>query len=357
MSFIIDALGLYQEEVAYAAYTGKASLVLQQKGCHNAKTGHKLLYNTRQTKDGTFIHIPKTNLDLPYELIVIDEISMFPKKMWELLLSFHIHVLALGDPGQLPPVATDEDNHVLDNPHIFLDEIMRQDEASEIIKLSMHIRNGNLLYPFKGKEVQVIEKQNTSLGMAKWADQIICATNANRDMLNCEMRKARFQTEDRFPQEGDRVICLHNDWDCINARGDCLINGMTGTIHNIYKYPISIPYIFQGYGIQADFLPDFYTIDDLLDEGDPYFRGLCMDYKIFMEGVPTINKDNFRKLHRFYNPKQFDYGYAITCWKSQGSEYNKVLLYEEGFPRGELHQQYLYTGITRARDKLIVVMK
>ena len=76
-----------------------------------------------------------------------------------------------------------------------------------------------------------------------------------------------------------------------------------------------------------------------------------------MEGKPTITKENFKKLAKFFNPKQFDYGYAITCWKSQGSEYDKVLLYEEGFPRGELHQRYLYSGITRARKKLVVIMK
>ena len=82
-----------------------------------------------------------------------------------------------------------------------------------------------------------------------------------------------------------------------------------------------------------------------------------MDYNIFIEGKPTITKENFKKLHRFYKPQEFDYGYAITCWKAQGSEYNKVLLYEEDFPRGDLHKRYLYTGITRSRDKIIIVKK
>jgi len=357
VSFIIDAIGVPRDKVAYAAYTGKASLVLQRKGCKNAMTTHKLLYNTKKKSDGSFFHIPKYSLDKEYDLIVIDEISMLPKTMWELLLKHHVHVLALGDPGQLPPVASDEDNHVLDSPHIFLDEIMRQEETSEIITWSMYVRKGNELYAKNGNEVKVLPHSLATPGMCKWADQIICATNAQRDLLNCEMRKALFNIEDRFPVDGDKVICLRNDWDCVNGRGDCLINGMTGTIHNIYKIPVRVPYLYNGFAIQADFLPDFYEDLDEPSASDPYFRGLIMDYKIFMEGKPTLTKENYAKLSRFIKPKEFDYGYAITCWKSQGSEYNKVLLYEEGFPRGELHQQYLYTGITRACEKLVIIMK
>ena len=55
-------------------------------------------------------------------------------------------------------------------------------------------------------------------------------------------------------------------------------------------------------------------------------------------------------------PFEFDYGYAITTHKSQGSEYNKVLLFEEGFPyEKEEHARHLYTGITRAVDKLVII--
>lgn len=356
VTFIIDALELDRDQVAYTAYTGKAALVLQHKGCPNAKTAHRLLYNTKQKADGSFIHIPKSSFDEPYRLIVVDEVSMLPKTMWDLLLKHRIHVLALGDPGQLPPV-TEDTNGVLDHPHIFLDEIMRQEGQSEIITWSMYIRKGQDLYARDGQEVKVIPKETATLGMCKWADQIICATNSTRDQLNETMRKALLNVEDRLPVPGDKIICLHNDWDCVNGRGDCLINGMTGTISNIYKVPIKIPYIFQGYAIQADFLPDFYEDVDNELLGDPYFRGLVMDYNVFMEGKPTVTKENFKKLAKFFNPKQFDYGYAITCWKSQGSEYDKVLLYEEGFPRGELHQRYLYTGITRARNKLVIIMK
>ena len=96
--------------------------------------------------NGKYKFTPKSNEELSqYKVIVVDEVSMLPKSMWNRLLKHNVYVLACGDPGQLPPVDKDEDNHVLDNPHIFLDEIMRQAQDSEIIRLSMWIRDGKAL--------------------------------------------------------------------------------------------------------------------------------------------------------------------------------------------------------------------
>ena len=96
--------------------------------------------------NGTFKFSEKPNID--YRIVVVDEVSMLPKPMWDLLMRHNVYVLATGDPGQLPPVDKDSDNHVLDNPHVFLDEIMRQAQDSEIIRLSMWVREGNPLSQF-----------------------------------------------------------------------------------------------------------------------------------------------------------------------------------------------------------------
>ena len=65
----------------------------------------------------------------------------------------------------MPPINKDEDNHLLDNPHIFLDEIMRQEDESEIIQLTMDIRNGKPLKHYIGKEVQILDKEELTTGM------------------------------------------------------------------------------------------------------------------------------------------------------------------------------------------------
>lgn len=97
---IISALGLAPWEVVYVTYTGKAAQVLVQKGCSNAKTLHKLLYRSSfNEKTGKYINSPRIRLEHNYKLIVVDEISMVPQNLWELLLSHHIPVIALGDPG------------------------------------------------------------------------------------------------------------------------------------------------------------------------------------------------------------------------------------------------------------------
>lgn len=95
--FIVDALDIDPERVGYIAYTGKAAQVLRSKGCPTAMTAHRLLYKSHQKPDGTFIHIPKTSIS-GYDMIVVDEVSMLPKPMWDLLLTHGIYVIACGDP-------------------------------------------------------------------------------------------------------------------------------------------------------------------------------------------------------------------------------------------------------------------
>lgn len=99
VKFIVAALNINSEQIAYISYTGKAAQVLKEKGCPNAMTAHKFLYKTKRLNNGKFIHIPKRNLKAYYDLVVVDEVSMLPRTMWGLLLSHGIYVIALGDPG------------------------------------------------------------------------------------------------------------------------------------------------------------------------------------------------------------------------------------------------------------------
>lgn len=95
---------------------------------------------------------------------------MAPKSIIDVLFRHKCYIICLGDPFQLPPVDKDEDNHLLDHPHIFLDQIMRQAEDSEIIQLSMAIREGRLIEYMDGTSVKVIDKREVSTGMLLWAD-------------------------------------------------------------------------------------------------------------------------------------------------------------------------------------------
>lgn len=343
IQYIVEALDLPLESVCYVAYTGKAAQVLRSKNCPNAITAHRLLYNSVQQKDGSFLFFPKTKVE-NWRLIVVDEVSMIPKKMWELLLSHHIHVIACGDPFQLPPVSA-ESCGVLDRPHIFLDEIMRQEAESDIIRLTMDIRAGKELQLMKTSQIKIVNRSELlKEGIYLWADQVICGRNTTRRNINIDLHTYLQQTTSLEPMKGDKIICLHNEWDCANLSGDALVNGLSGTIQTIdfnYRNPFM----------------DKTPIISFLPEGTDAFSKLEVDYSIFTTGVPTVNKENFGRIIRKYRPKQFDFGYAITAWKAQGSEWDKVLVIDEKLFKmtKEEHDKFLYTCATRAKDKLIIV--
>ena len=345
VNFIISFLDIPEHLIAYIAYTGKAAQVLKNKGCPGAMTAHRLLYQSFPRKDGTFVHIPYESLG-PLQLIIVDEVSMLPKEMWDLLLSHKIHVIALGDPGQLPPVMA-EQHGILDHPHIFLDEIMRQAQESEIIRLTMDIREGRGLTLQSGMEVRVVDQSELlKPGFLSWADQIICGKNMTRASINRFMRQEIMGFDTEEPVVGDRIICLRNNWDIINADGDSLVNGLSAKIDNV-KYTFENPWMKKTPVIT--FTPEW--------DGAKPFIDIEADYKLFTESEPTVNRDNFKKIPKWLKPNEFDYGYAITCHKSQGSEYDKVIVLEE-YLKGdskEEHQRWLYTAATRAAKKLIVV--
>lgn len=349
VKFIVTALDLEPHQVAYISYTGKAAQVLKEKGCPNAMTAHKLLYKTRRNRDGSFTHIPRTDVGAIYNLIVVDEVSMLPANMWDLLLSHKVHIIAMGDPGQLPPIGASHD--ILDHPHVFLDEIMRQAAESEIIQLSADIRAGKNIKPYKGTEINVIKPKDMIDGMYEWADQIICGKNDTRRAINDYYRQMKWEEDESgllLPKDGDKLICLHNDWDMITENGTVLVNGLIGECSNV-KFDEG----FYGKTCNIDFTPDGYIPDSLEDMG---FSSLEIDYKLITEGEPTITKENFRKFPRYFKLQAFDYGYAITCHKSQGSEYKKVLVIEEMLKSTD-HKRWLYTAVTRASEKLTLVLK
>ena len=360
VKFIIAALkddGIDPDkDVVYTSFTGKATQVLQKKGNKNVSTLHKLLFQHFPRPDGTFYRRPVPYI--PYKIVIVDECSMVPKDLLKRLASYKVHIICLGDPGQLPPINKDEDNHLLDIPHVFLDEIMRQEEQSEIIKLTMNIRDGKPLNHFVGKEVQILDKEELTTGMLLWADQIICATNATRIALNNQMRQLLGRGDK--PEDGDKVICLRNYWDIFSEDGSPLVNGTIGTISESFNSFLKIP----GY-ITGGRLTEIPTVigNFKSDDGITNFNNLTMDKKMILEGEPTLNWKESYKLSnnkKYMNslPLSFTYGYVITCHKSQGSEWDNVLVIEEGFPFDKQeHIKWLYTAATRAAKKLVIIRK
>ena len=325
--------------------------MLRKKGNKNAITLHKLLYDFFPKRDGTFFRKPKEELE--YKIVVVDEVSMAPKELMKRLFKYNVYVICLGDPFQLPPIDKKEDNHLLDNPHIFLDEVMRQAAESEIIQLTMKIRNKEPIPFMQGKEVQVIKKEELNTGMLLWADQILVATNNTRNNINQQMRQLLDKGDK--PEEGDKIICLRNYWENSDMKGEnILVNGTVGYIKDCYSY--SVKPKLPGKNINIDVLNANFTTDDGIN-----FGSLEIDKQMLSTEKPCVDWKTSFMLSKKYKennpvPKEFAYAYAVTCHKAQGSEWDKVLVIEERFPFDEEeHARWLYTACTRAANKLVLV--
>ena len=351
VKFIISALDVDEDDVCYAAYTGKAAQVLLKKGNKNVSTLHKLLYKSYPRPDGSFLRLPVD--EVPYKIVIVDEVSMAPRNLMKLLFTHkNVHVICLGDPFQLPPVDKDEDNHLLDNPHIFLDEVMRQAQESEIIRVTMDIRNHKPLSLMDGNEVKILTKADLSTGMMQWADQMLVGTNQMRVALNNQMRE--LLGRGNAPEDGDKVICLRNYWSILAENEDPLVNGTIGYLQDSFESFNQLPWKMGGqriYTIQGNFLSD----------GGALYKDLDMDKKLILTGEKSLDWKTTWKLNSnprtsMLVPLEFTYGYAITGHKAQGSECDKVLVVEEKFPfEKEEHARWLYTCATRASEKLVLL--
>lgn len=330
---IVDSFGFEETDVAYACYTGKASLVLQQQG-KNAITLHRLLYKSYPNGRGGFINKPREFLEPKPKLIIVDEISMCPINLWTLLLSHGVYVIGLGDPFQLPPIGAS--TNLLDYPHIFLTEVMRQALDNDIIKYSMDLREGKQLVPgIQGKNLRTHSKSELNSGMMLWADQILCGKNVTRNFLNTEMRRILGKTN--ILDEDDKIICTKNYWDYISNDGNFLVNGCIGKVNNVLVND------------KAKIVRGFFSTEESI------FGDLRFDYSLLTTGKPTVIRGEKGKI--VPNPFiEVDYGYAITTHKAQGSQFNKVLVYDEHLYHEENHNRWLYTAITRAVDKVVILL-
>ena len=158
------------------------------------------------------------------------------------------------------------------------------------------------------------------------------------------------------PEIGDKIISLKNHWDYYSENGDwALTNGAIGTIDSMKKENLTVPYY-----ISSEPIPYLFT--NILLDGDDKFFDTPIDYTALTKGKPFLSPKQIYLLNKNKNykdaPFDFAYAYAITCWKAQGSEWNKVLGFEEKFPFDEeTHKKYLYTMITRAKEKLVLITK
>ena len=316
--FIIDQLGLSMYQVRFCAFTGKAANVLRKKGLP-ASTIHSLLYIPYEDSEGKLKFKRQPVLSPDIALIVVDEASCVDTKLKKDLESYGIPVLYIGDCFQLPPVSKDQTN-IMSNPNNILSEIHRQAADNPIIQIAHKVRNGDYIeYGRYGNTVLKVRARSMNDEWLVKASQIICGKNTTRHNLNRKVRRMK-GIEYNYPIIGDKLICLKNN----NENG--LINGMMGTCNgfDLKKWELTFE-----------------------NDDEEIWNKLYIEPEIFEQSTNiTYRKD----------VEQFDFGNVITCHKAQGSQFKSLLMFAEALGNDqEMRARWLYTAITRAEEKLIIV--
>lgn len=328
----------------FCAFTGKAALAMRERGVHNAQTIHSMIYKHVKKKLAIrkleelsidfnlatspmekkkiqdeidelnyLLSNPEFIINITSEayqapLIVVDEFSMLTEKLVEDLISFGKKILFIGDPGQLDPV--DKENKGAKcplKPNIFLTEVVRQALESPIIRAATSVREHGRIIGVENSSEFAALRRPPSIEVLRSADQVICGLNSSRREIN-----ASFISK---VDPGTKIVCLQNDHD------NDIFNGQIAVIKEIHSKD-----------------QEFFSAD--IVAGDRNIRGI----NIWNGGFEGKNPG----YHDRKNYNIFDYGYAITCHKAQGSEFDKVVVMAD-WPGDQ--KKFLYTAITRARKQ------
>ncbi len=376
-TFLVDAcvrkLGLVAGESAvFVAPTGKAASVLIRNGSP-ASTVHALIYTREEDievdENGVVISerflrfVKKDSIGSKIRLIVVDETSMVPDDILRDLLSFGVKCLFCGDPAQLPPVGGT--NTLLSMPCVTLRTIVRQAEDDPIVRLAERVRAGKPLeYGKYGNGVEILSRRQ--IGESQWeelllgADQIVVGTNRTRNAVNREVRRRLGIPESaRLPIDGEKLVCTLNNWaKPIDAKENFhLVNGIIGNCYNVREAEDDL----GALDFRADFLPDL--VCDLPFDAGIFTKGnyvhLYGDKACFLQNGALVHEGDIVRLRssrvrREETVCRFEFAYAVTCHKAQGSEYDNVVVFDESGCFRE-RSSWLYTAVTRAKKKLTVI--
>ncbi len=325
-------------DVQFAAFTGKAAQVLRARGASNARTIHSLIYRPRGEETVEDEATGKTSIAPTFslnrqspvakaKLIIVDECSMVDEDLGRDLMSFGTPILVLGDPGQLPPISgggffTEHE------PDFLLTEIHRQARDNPIISLALDVREGRQLMYGDYGTARVISKDEVETDDVLAADQVLVGINRTRRRYNQRLRQLKgFETV--TPQSGDKLVCLRND----PAKG--LLNGSLWTVMTASR-ETSKP------GVNLLVTPE----EEDAERGVAKIKLLKAAFENPDAEIPWQQKKRF---------DDFDFGYALTVHKAQGSQWDNVFLFDESYAFRDMRDRWLYTAVTRAAERLTVV--
>lgn len=299
------------------AYTGKAVNVLRNKFLES-QTLHSLLYTPEYDHNGDicgWILVSNYKINSCYDVIIVDEASMVDRSIYNDLVNTDLPIIFVGDHGQLEPISNSDNFNLMRTPDVKLETIHRN--SGEIAHFAEFVRKGNLPSRFpSSNRVQLVRSHAVQANHYSDYDQVICVYNKSRIKINNIVREFR-KISLSYIAIGEKIICLKNN----HFSG--LFNGMQGVVTKVHK---NNKISFTSNGIlysKINYDPDQFGKE----------------------------KSEFKR-EKSNNINLFDYGYAITCHKAQGDEWDDIIVYEE---KNDFCDplRWRYTAASRAKNSLI----
>ena len=328
----IDLLGIDPAHVVFGAYTAKAARQMAAHGMDGATTLHSLLYRPELDEHGRIVGWHRNDYAPPLrsaKLVVVDECSMVSEALADDIRSFKKPILVLGDVlGQLPPI---EGLGAFTNrePDFRLTELHRTAEDSPIARLVWRARQGASLPRGGPPEARVAPLDDAAWAEITDADnQVICGKHTTRQAVIRRCR-ARHGFTGAMPTVGEPLICCRNDY----YQG--LVNGDIAVLWRITENDPALEW-FKA---------------DLLVEGEER-TGIAISRALFK----TAGSETLQVPVPGRRVALFDWAYAITAHKAQGSEFPSVVVIDDQFARWDrdLRRRWLTTALSRASERLQV---
>lgn len=409
VSTIVHHLGEIRMKAVLLAPTGRAAKVIANYSQKPAFTIHKKIYFPKKNGGGVSFSLqPNKHKNT---LFIVDEASMISDtandskfyangSLLDDLISYvysgqHCKLLLIGDTAQLPPVNLDispaleidslERHYDKYVDHIELDEVMRQEEQSGILHNATELRgflNDEFITDFQfdigafkdivrlsdGYDIQ--DAINTAYSNYSIEDTaFIVRSNKRANAYNQQIRTRILDKESEL-STGDFLMVVKNNyfWLKDNDAAGFIANGdiievleMFGVM-DIYgfrfaKVKIRMVDYTEQLPLETVLLLDTLTSESpslSYDESNKLYEEVMQDY----QDEPNKYK-RFQKVkeNEYFNALQVKFSYAITCHKSQGGQWNTVFVEQPYLPDGidRDYVRWLYTAITRAREKLYLI--
>ncbi len=406
---LIKSLEEVRIKCVILAPTGRAAKVISQHAGRKAYTIHKWIYRT-VTKDGVRKFLRKEN-KYSHTLFIVDEASMIStqasgeefaggRNLLDDLTDYvfsqaHNRLLFIGDDAQLPPVSENESPALSPDymrhaypVRIFessLTDVVRQALDSGVLYnatlLRSKIARGETMPPFFcgkrfGDFVRItgseLEEVLNDLYGENASDEIVSITYSNRRaiMLNREIRNRIFYRENSI-NAGDFIMAVKNNYYWVDETSEVgfLANGDIMEVMAIHRQQELYGFTFADVTVRLCDYPDHpdISIRIILESLDieaaslPY-EDLRRLYQAVSEDYAEIPDARARFLKTrndpYLNAVQVKFAYALTCHKTQGGQWKKVLIDQGCLPGnrvGNDYMRWLYTAVTRSTQTVYLI--